>query len=361
MAFDEKPQAAIIVKNASASRIQLSADNFVGYVVSYIQKADIEGKDGTSLEWVREDQRAVRAHDPTGASFPSDPGIYYVTWETDTSFMVDILKEVKRERLGYYSLSDVSEGESVTVSAGSIHEGSLRVYVDEIYQLVEDTHYSVDYGTGTITWLENLSNEVGIYADYFYAAPSTGPYTIEGANTFNNTAIPGVILAFGDQTHAGDQNAIVITDKRTMTAQEYGGQWDISISFDIMAQDKMQMEQIADYTVMEIWGRKKNLLEREGLVITDMSHGGEADEVYDETGDTPYYLASMDLQIRTDWAIHIPIPFEISAISFVDSVSTLNSSSDEDVVSIPSTLKVVPNLSPYMARHGLSNNFERIV
>jgi hypothetical protein len=111
-----------------------------------------------------------------------------------------------------------------------------------------------------------------------------------------------------------------------------------------------------------MWGKKKNLLEFEGIHITDISHGGESDEMYDETGGDPYYIVSMDMSLRTDWNICVPIPFRITAFSFVnEGQATIREATDDEIATMPSSLQVVPSLTPYMQRTGLSHNFERIV
>lgn len=357
---EERPQYGIVVKNVSASKVQLSADNFVGHILSYVQKARVEDKDGSSIDWIREDTRAILDNDPTGATFPSLPGIYYVNWDTDRQFSVDILLSITREFLVEFDPGDISIGYQVTVNAGSIYDGSLYMYTERNEMLVKDKHYTVDITTGIITFLVDLSNYTRIYADYHYTTTSRGPYTVE-ENSYNNTAIPGVILAFGRNMHAGDGCAIVVTNKRTLTALEYGGKWDISISFDVLARDPQQMEEISDLVLMFLWGEKKDKLEYEGIQITDISHGGESDDVYDETGKDQYFMVSMDMTLQTDWNIHVPIPFKIMSFSFVDDLQTYREATDLEVATLPSTLQIVPSLTPYMPKTGLSHNYERII
>jgi len=359
-AFAERPQYGIVVKNVSASKVQLSADNFVGHIISYVQKALVENKDGTSIEWVREDTRAIIDHDATGATFPSPPGTYYVNWETDTTFMVDPLLAVEREFLIEFDPGDVSIGTSVQVQAGMMYPDTLFVYTSIDTTLVEGKHFTADYDTGTITFLVELDNYTRIYADYHYPADSRGPYTVT-ENSFNNTAIPGVIIAVGRNMHKDDASAILVTSKRTLTALEYGGKWDISMSFDVLARDPIQLEEISDLVLMYIWGEKKNQLELEGINISDISHGGESTDVYDETGQDMYYMTSMDMSIQTDWNIQIPVPFKIASFYFVDDLQSFRESTDAEVATMPSTLHVVPSLTPYMSRSGLNNNFERII
>ena len=50
--FRERPSYGIILKTASANQVQLSADNFVGTVVSYVQLAKYQDKPGLAVEWL---------------------------------------------------------------------------------------------------------------------------------------------------------------------------------------------------------------------------------------------------------------------------------------------------------------------
>lgn len=307
--FDEKPQQAIILKSTSASPIQFSADHFQGTVVSYSHLAKVYNKPGTSIEWIRDDIMAVRRN---GGDFPSPPGIYYVevvrehyVWEGQPGdylmFYVDALLDKIDERplqidpLHYQ------------LSAGVFHEGSLQLYeMPGNIPLYSDVNYSADKSTGIITLTEPLSPRSYLSADYRYPGESSGPFPVEEVGQ-NNQAIPGVSLAFGRRAVVGDIMAIVIGSRREENAREYGGKWEISLDFDVMARDVYAQGEITDRTVMHLLAQLRDRLSSEGIEITSVSHGGEAEEVYDENGDDQYYTASISIQVMTDWAIHIPL------------------------------------------------------
>ena len=111
------------------------------------------------------------------------------------------------------------------------------------------------------------------------------------------------------------------------------------------------MEEIADLVIMYLWGQKRPILSTEGIEITDISMGGEAEEVHDETEDTYFYNASMSVQFQADWEIHTPTPLTISRVSIADSQG--NSTIIGDVKS-----KLFFATVPVLA--GRNNNFERI-
>jgi hypothetical protein len=48
-AFEERPQRGIIVNDASADRVRLSADNYMGRITSFVMQTPVENKPGTTL------------------------------------------------------------------------------------------------------------------------------------------------------------------------------------------------------------------------------------------------------------------------------------------------------------------------
>ena len=167
---------------------------------------------------------------------------------------------------------------------------------------------------GTIHLLATHVPGATIVADYRYAAPSIGPIDFNW-NTADFKTLPGVVLAFGKRAKAGDKVAIVVYPDRVDTANAFGGKFEVSFDFDVIAMDPAQMEEMADYTVMALWGEKKSALEFEGIEVVDISMGGESEEAYDETADSFFYMASLSLQLRADWEIHIPLPLTLSRVT----------------------------------------------
>ena len=81
--FEERPQYGIIVKISGGSRVDMSADNYRGVVKSYVYLTKVNNKPGFSLEWVREDSRAIQDN---GGVFPSQAGVYYIDLIEDNEF-----------------------------------------------------------------------------------------------------------------------------------------------------------------------------------------------------------------------------------------------------------------------------------
>jgi hypothetical protein len=311
--FKERPQFGIVVKGSSANKVALSADNFIGVVQSHVMLAYC-GAPAYPLEWVREDLEAVRAN---GGHFPLMPGIYYLEVLTAPTsageggtFAIDPLITVTDEPVAQF----VTGTEHELQLKGDPTPGTLRLWDNNQYLLREGVDYVMGATPGAIHLLATHVPGGTIIADYRYAAPSIGPVDFNW-NTADFKTLPGVVLAFGKRAKAGDKVAIVVYPNRVDTANAFGGKFEISFDFDVIATDPIQMEEMADFAVMSLWGEKKSALEFEGIEVMDISMGGESEEAYDETADLFFYMASLSIQMRADWEVHIPMPLTLSRVT----------------------------------------------
>lgn len=314
--FRERPQMGIILKTSSANHVQLSADNFQGTVQSYAQLVKYQDKPGLAIEWVREDAVAIRAN---GGVFPSAPGIYYITITEPTEpippynaeksfeFEIDPLLEVHDEVAT--KLDDFTWMVSNPYLAGTTQVFEMPGSIPYVLGV----NYTEDAATGQVAIVNPVPAGTYLMVSYRYPAATTGPWRVT-ENFAHRGAIPGVVLAFGRRVEVGDIMAVVVYSRRQPTALEYGGKWDIALDFDIMARDVYAQQEIADSTVMYLWGIARNRLSTEGIEITSVSMGGESEEVYDETGDDYYYNASFSVQTQTDWSIHVPLTATIRRV-----------------------------------------------
>jgi hypothetical protein len=311
--FSERPQFGIVIKGSSANKVALSGDNFIGTIESHVILANV-GEPAYPIEWVREDLNAVREN---GNIFPLVPGIYYIEIldapdnPTDPGhFIVDPLLTVTDEAILQF-LSGIEQEAQLQMPPA---KGTLRLWLNKRQLLKEGADYTVDYTTGALRINVRFSPNDTLTADYRYPAPSVGPVEFWW-NVSDHKTLPGVILAFGKRAKAGDKVAIVVYQDRVEAARAFGGKFEVNLDLDVISQDPTQMEEIADLVIMYLWGERKADLETEGIEIVDISMGGEAEEVYDETGDTYFYNASISLQLRSDWEIHIPLPLTFSKVT----------------------------------------------
>lgn len=310
--FSERPQFGIVVKASGGNKVVLAADNYLGTLQSYVMLAYV-GQASFPLEWVKEDSKCVRAH----KGMPTAPGVYYleILEAPDNAsglgyFVIDPLITAVDELVAIFGTSAL--GYSAQLQHKPLR-GTFRLYENHRYMFQEGTEYEVDYDTGTVTFLTNVSEGTTVTADYRYAGVSQGPYEFKW-NTANTKALPGVVLAFGKRAAKGDKVAVVVYRDREDVAKVFGGKYEGSFDLDVIAADPNQMEEIADLVFMYLWSQKKNALEFEGLETLDVSIGGEAEDVADETGETFFYQIPVTVQMRADWEIHVPLPLTISRV-----------------------------------------------
>ncbi len=351
--FKERPDFGIVLKSSSANKVQLSADNFLGTVASHVMLAYV-GEPVYPIEWVREDTRAIELNNDV---MLTPPGVYYIeilsapeNSNDPGTFALDPLYTVTDDPVLRFQSGIEREAQLERVPV----QGTLRLWENRRFLLTEGTHYTVDYSNGAITFITRFNQNSTVTADYRYAGESIGPIDWYW-NRSDFSTLPGVVLAFGKRGKAGDKVAVVIYPDRVNTAQAYGGRFDLTFEFDVIVKDDIaQTEEIVDLAMMYLWNDKRATLSREGIEITDVSIGGEAEESYDDTGDNYYFTASFSVQVQADWEVHIPLPLTISRVSPVD-----NSSQDgpiKPVLEVPNHLYLAT--SPISA--GRNDNFERI-
>lgn len=355
--FRERPQTGIIVKTGSANTVGLSPDNFVGTIHSYVSLTRVGNNLGQAIEWVREDSAAIRRNNGV---FPTKSGIYYIELTQDNEFYVDPLLDVRNERV-----TKVTSTEFQLQS--SFLKGTLRLYQHPAHlPLYEDLNYTVDPNTGTITLTDPLGDGLSLIADYRTPQASMGPFYIK-ENHARRDILDGVIIAFGRRCKKGDQLAIVVSSYREPTALEYGGRWDLSLDFDVIARDVYAQQEISDRSVFWLWGIARSWFNQEGIEVNEVSLGGESEEVYDETGDDYYYTSSFSMSVTTDWSIHVPLDKSIRRV--IPETLPVNkqaaSMTDEELASeqLPSNLEAVEQLGlqlldPYFA--GKTQSYETI-
>ena len=334
--FRERPQYGIVIKTGSANRVDLSPDNYIGIVRSYVYLTRVNGYTGLAIEWVREDGLAIQRN---GGRFPSEPGVYYIDLTQDNEFYVDSLLDVRDEAV-------VSSSPTEAQLQHPFISGTLLLYeMPAAYQLVEGINYTADPATGAITLNRPLQNGQYLLADYRYQGPTSGPWEIV-ENRSNNKAIPGCVLAFGRRNRKGDRMAVVVQPIRDSAALEYGGRWDLQVEVNIIARDVYAQQEIADQSVIYLWGIARPRLSTEGLEMTDCSMGGESEEIYDETGDEYFYTSTINLSIQTEWKVYVPLVATIrKAVPLTqEQLAATAALTDEEVAQVENNIRLLENL-----------------
>jgi len=310
--FRERPQMGIIVKNSSGNMVGLSGDNFQGTVMSYVYLAHVDGKLGMSVEWVRENYRAIQANQ---GFFPSPPGIYYLDFcdengtPTDTSFYVDPLLDVAGESV---LTVDPTHGQLQNPFVA----GTLRLWKMPGDVPLVPSQFTADPTTGSITLHTALEGDEFLSADYRYPGETTGPWAVQPGRALIEP-IPGAVLAFGRRIWPGDRLAVVVQSSRQLAALEYGGRWELGLDFDVIARDVNAQREILDLSTMYLWSVVRPRLSSMGIEIMNVSLGGESEEAYDENADDYFYTGSFSIQIQTDWSVQVPLGIVIQRVDTV--------------------------------------------
>lgn len=312
--FDSREQRGVIVNSASADRVRLAADNYMGCLSSFVMMAPVGNCPMTSIEWVKENPQLLERYSPTRSVFPSPPGVYVVTvtklpddgLNKPGEFVIDPVLTVRNERLITFTSSAHSEAQLMRTG---IYPGSARLWLDGRRPLVQGIDFRVDHESGLVTFLRETPTGSAVYADYRYSMPSQGPFAMHREST-NESAIPGAVLAFGDRIQLGDRIAIVVTEDRSEVAEVYGGKFEVNFELLVFSRDSEDREKLSDYLVIKLLERQ-NQLGYEGLELIDVAPGAESEEVYNAETDEHFYEVPVSLSMRVDWTIHKPLPVEV--------------------------------------------------
>jgi hypothetical protein len=223
---------------------------------------------------------------------------------------VDPLLEVRNERV---TMSTSAEGVLQQVP----YPGSLRlIELPGGTLLTEGQDYTVGSDGVTVYLRVPLPTGTALRADYRYTGVTTGPWEANQLTGYNK-AIPGCVLVFGRRGKKGDRFAVMVSDVREDAYLEYGGRWDLNLDLDVIARDVFAQREIADMTVMFLWALLRPVLIDQGVDITEISLGGESEEVFDENADDYFYNSTISLTVQTDWFMFVPIVSRVLTYSEV--------------------------------------------
>ena len=304
--FDERPQLGMIIKAGSVSNVSLSQNNFVGTVRGRVFLAPTVKRRSSSIEWVKEDQ----------GNYGGNPevGIFYVTIEEKGS--IDGFYGMRIHK--YLRVIDNAPifSAPTTIQLTSTPVGtSLRVI--EFPQgkiLVKDTDYTFNPDTLEIELAIDVADLAPRYqVVYTEDSGELGVFDFKPDRAYHKF-IPGVVIAVGRRVSVGDEMYIVVTENPEDVAHEYGGRLDVSVDIEIIARDVHTQADICDHCMIWIWSMLREKFASIGMAITDVSFGGDAEEVYDENGDDYFYTGSISMTIQTDWFVHFPLVNPILAV-----------------------------------------------
>lgn len=348
--FDERPKYALILKTASAKSVKLGLDNYKGMVQSYTVLANLKNRPGKMIEWVREDVANV--------CNLVKPGYYLVQMVEDRKFTVSAYLSVEDEPL---TIENVGFDHAF-LKHQNINPGSEYILDDTGRKLQINEHYTIDYASGEITILKMPDEAAELTADYQYIGDVTGPFDIL-PETVNNTAIPGVILAFGNFLKKDGVQVVVVYADRQQVAKAYMGKWTVSVNISAVAQDTDTQESLIDLAGMYLWAVLQDKLVDNGIYIEEFNLGGETEDEEVRTSNEMSYTADLSFDVNVEWEAYQPVLGVVKRV-FLNRIEDFGQYDDAEHevrskrlvnasqrgVDYKLGLQVVENLAPYVVR-----------
>jgi hypothetical protein len=100
------------------------------------------------------------------------------------------------------------------------------------------------------------------------------------------------------------------------------GAWDQTFEVKVITEDEVDREEIADIIMVSLQGSRLLELQKEGVFIRSMNTGGEIETEY---SNDRLYMISINLDIRSEWKIHIPINSVVERIGICLTFDTFDS------------------------------------
>lgn len=254
-------------------------------------------------------------------------GRYYVEVISETQFVIDPIYVVKAEELITKTtgteLTAQTECHNLVTNFDVLYTMKNR-YSNKLY-LIRDVDYTINT-YGTITFLNPLAVGVTLYANYRWIGDELGPFNFpEDEFEYNNLALPGVILGFGSERVVGDKNVVIVYPKRETAAKVYSGHWMMSFEIDVISRDTVQLPELTDWIIDDMWNRKRLKLIPEGLTMETLDPSGEMEESYDDNTGDQYYRSSISMTLLSEWKKFVPylteiMDYEASLYPFVNTV-----------------------------------------
>lgn len=236
-------------------------------------------------------------------------------------------------------VSDIFGLENVAQMTGIVH--SKNIVIDtlrEIFRQDREFAYRTDiFGFPKIPSHLGLDTDAGLDDDkttrIFIGSTYRYDIKFNPSITVKNTGSRYVPISFNR-----DLLSVIYTNERIVDG--YGvetiirspafhtliGAWDQTLEVKIITEDAIDREEIADIVMVSLQGSRLLELQKEGVFIKTMSTSGEVEQDY---SNDRLYMISINLNIRSEWKIHIPINDVVERIGLCITFDALDSTDPE--------------------------------
>jgi hypothetical protein len=308
---EERPKTAILVRSVSGGSQKLGLNNFICINRAYSTLANIKGSLGNSIEWIKDDQENLDKLSTQGFYI-----VKIIKHDVETNnfeFVVDPYFNCIDEEL---NISPIRTKEGAILKNYPVNPDSEIVFSQSCqFEFKRDIDYSINYDTGEILFTGSVSKYLPIVVDYQILGEQQGPFVTE-YYSYNNVAIPGVIIAFGDRLKVGDEQVVVIDKVQRDVAKVFGGRWVLNVDVICVAQDADQQERVLDFIATSLWANYQDELTNEGIALTEFTLSGESEDLELEIAEEYNYSAGFSFMIETDWEVHVPLISELRRVNY---------------------------------------------
>ena len=307
---EERPKQAILVRSISGGNQKMGLGNFAGMHKSICFLANFKGSNAASIEWVKADVKNLEKL--------SSPGFYIVKIKSGSSES----NQFKFDISPYYQVDDelldivaIRGSEGALLSNRPVNPGSEVIFAHDGTQFRRGFDYNINNESGEIIFINPVKDEFDeLFIDYQIIGDVTEEYDIK-MYEFNNTAIPGVLMAFGDRIKVGDEQVIVVEKEFREMSRVLTGRWVLSADIFVVAQDADTQERLADYIVSKFWADWEENLIDDGIYIHDFSLGGETEDLEVDIAEEYNFTSNIGITIDVDWEVHQPVLREVRSIN----------------------------------------------
>ncbi len=284
--------------------------NFAGLHKGICSLANFKGSNAASIEWVKTDTENVEKL--------SSPGFYIVRIVSGSSEN----NQFKFDISPYYQVDDevldivaIRGSEGALLKNSPVNPGSDTIFSHDGTVLRRGFDYNIDNEKGEIVFINPVEDEFDeLMIDYQIVGDTTQEYDIK-MYEYNNTAIPGVLMAFGDRLKVGDEQVVIVEKEYREVARVMTGRWMLNADIFIIAQDADTQERLADYLITKLWADWEANLIDDGIYVHDFSLGGETEDLEVEIAEEYNFTSNIGVTIDVDWEVHQPITREVRSIN----------------------------------------------
>ena len=114
----------------------------------------------------------------------------------------------------------------------------------------------------------------------------------------------------------GNQSIINVADNQVLV-----GAWDQTFEIKVVAESENDREEISDIIMVSLIGTRRKELELMGIFVKNIRSGGEAEQPY---ANDYLYTVSINIDIRSEWKVLIPISNVVERIALFLTLSDPN-------------------------------------